>query len=441
MAVTQSPGFFAVSADGHPHVFLVDAEGDLRRWTGKNNGWLSFAQPGVDLAQVPIAFASRHRDWLIGWTGVPGSEQPGSDADPLGDRKHFDPEEPVLADADGVGDEPERPYPLGELVQEPEPFRDGPLEPESDSRFFDLVDTVLGSMFNKTILHIFAMGTNGTLWCRYFDGYNWTPQWQNFGTGFAPVSPTVAVRRGKVNLWAVRPNGDLWERYNDGHNWSSWHSFSAPGCTSAASVYVWGDRKKMTLLAPRADGAVYERWFDGHNWSSWKPFGHNPDAVEQICHTRFHPVLVDRHGRIRDRYHDGWNWADGWGNPLGSGGLARQTPVSFLRGTPTQKYMYARGRDGLVWEWYQGSGGWQSKPWSDFKAGDISLACSQYTSTTPGFESGGIHYPPHENDERIDLFAIDTHGRLRHRHRGRNGWSASWADRGPTSTRQLSNLG
>ncbi|MEU6189203.1 hypothetical protein [Nocardia sp. NPDC047038] len=411
MAVTQKPGIFAAIGDAHPHVFGVNSAGALWRWTGKDNKWLNFGD--MDFAQVPIAMASRNRDWLIGWTRADGQTV---EQDP-----------PPQTDGDDDVYQPE-----GQFVEDALPADAPPPEqPDGGERVFDLIDTVLGNLFNKTIIHLFAMGRNGTLYCRYFDGYNWSPAWTVFGTGFAPVSPCVAVRRGKLNVFAVRPNGDVLERYNDGHNWSpGWTTF-ARNATTAAAVHV-RDKKKINLLAPTTNdgGRVYERYFDGYNWSPWKPFGPNIDARTPASFGRMQPMLVDGNGYVRDRYWDGYNWSPNWGRPANSGVVTPVRPVHFERGVPKQKYIYVRGMDGCIWEYYQGSGGWLApKQWSTFTTLEWSPASCQYTRYEPGFESGGIYFPSHVSAERVHLFAVDSNGRLRQRRRTNNGWEA-WVDRG-----------
>jgi hypothetical protein len=196
-------------------------------------------------------------------------------------------------------------------------------------------------------INLFVRGLDGRLWERYWNGTSWT--WVNTGKGI--VGRVAAVMRGnrastsganvRINLFAQGTDGKLWERYWNGSAWS-WVDTGKPADGEPLALIrgntdsVDGADVRINLFAPVLQATVsggptphthydirlWERYWNGAAWA-WVDTGRDirgrPAAivrgdVEEVATSglRINLWVAGDDGRLWERYWNGsaWAWAD-----------------------------------------------------------------------------------------------------------------------------------
>jgi extracellular elastinolytic metalloproteinase len=182
-------------------------------------------------------------------------------------------------------------------------------------------------------INLFARGTDGKLWERYWGGSSWT--WVDTGKAVLE-SPVVIARRGlggadpadlRINLFVRGADGNLWERYWGG---SSWRWVDTEKAISGQPVpLVRGDVDnadarglRINLFVRGADGKLWERYWSGSSWS-WVDTGKLVDGAPIALvrgntastsggDVRINLFVRGADGKLWERYWSGssWSWVD-----------------------------------------------------------------------------------------------------------------------------------
>jgi hypothetical protein len=196
-------------------------------------------------------------------------------------------------------------------------------------------------------INLFVRGADGRLWERYWDGAAWS--WVDTGKGVRGRVATIL--RGnqrstdgadiRINLFAEGTDGKLWERYWDGGNWS-WVDTGKPAVGEPVAV-VRGNADSVDPAAIRInlfvpvletsssggptphrhfDVRLWERYWNGAAWT-WVDTGRDirskPAAIargdiEDVAadDLRINLWVAGEDGKLWERYWDGasWSWVD-----------------------------------------------------------------------------------------------------------------------------------
>jgi hypothetical protein len=196
-------------------------------------------------------------------------------------------------------------------------------------------------------INLFVRGADGRLWERYWNGGSWT--WIDTGKGIR--GRVAAIQRGnrrstnggdiRINLFAEGTDGTLWERYWDGGSWA-WIDTGKPAVGEPLAI-VRGNADtvdptaiRINLFVPvlettSSGGTTPHRHFDVHLWerywngAAWtwvdtgldirsKPAAIARGDVEDVAANdlRINLWVAGEDGRLWERYWDGasWSWVD-----------------------------------------------------------------------------------------------------------------------------------
>jgi hypothetical protein len=196
-------------------------------------------------------------------------------------------------------------------------------------------------------INLFVRGADGHLWEQYWDGAKWT--WVDTGKGVR--GRVTAIARGdrlstnggdiRINLFAEGTDGNLWERYWDGAKWT-WVDTGKPAVGEPLAI-VRGNLNSVdpaavrinlfvpVLLTTSSGGTTPHRHFDIHLWElywngfawTWvdtgldirnKPVAIVRGNVENVAagDLRINLWVAGEDGQLWERYWDGssWSWVD-----------------------------------------------------------------------------------------------------------------------------------
>ena len=193
-------------------------------------------------------------------------------------------------------------------------------------------------------INLFVRGRDGRLWERYWDGAGWS--WVDTGKGVR--GRVAAVLRGnrrstdagavRINLFAEGTDGQLWERYWDGAAWS-WIDTGKPAVGEPFAVVrgnvdsVDAGAVRINLFVPvlvttssggttphrHFDIRLWERYWNGAAWT-WvdtgldirsKPTAVTRGDVEDVAadDLRINLWVTGEDGKLWERYWNGASWA------------------------------------------------------------------------------------------------------------------------------------
>jgi hypothetical protein len=149
-------------------------------------------------------------------------------------------------------------------------------------------------------LHLWAVGADGNLYNHYYDGtWHWVNH-GNDGVSLWPYSSTgVTVYDDPVSgthqlqVWARGSDGNLYNRYYDGDwHWAD-HGSGGAALSTGPAVWVYDDPvsggHQLQVWAAGVDGNLYNHYYDG-SWywdNHGNPFGpapHGPTTPPALHH-------------------------------------------------------------------------------------------------------------------------------------------------------------
>jgi hypothetical protein len=236
-------------------------------------------------------------------------------------------------------------------------------------------------------MDMFARGSDGALWHRYFSSGSWS-NWSSLGgslaTGAGPGADSWA--NGRMDVVGRAPGGNITHWWYDG----TWHSGDNLGGTftgdpDIASMYSG----HIDVFARGTDGALWHKYEAGGVWSGWSSLGGSLASDSGVGAVSWGNGRIDVVGRAPNNTVTHW-WYDGtWHSGDNLGGNITGTPDISSRASGVLD-IWARGTDGtLQHKWYiNGWSGWEG------------LGGSMASGSGPGAVSWA--------DGRIDVFGRTT---------------------------------
>lgn len=207
------------------------------------------------------------------------------------------------------------------------------------------------SSWGSNRLDVFARGTEGALWHRYFSG-GWQP-WEK--QGGSPEGGPGAVSWGlnRIDVVTRLANNTIQHWYYEG---SGWASDNLGGTISSdADISSWGPNR-LDIFARGSGGELLHKYWAGSGWSGWENMGGSivggPSAVS------WGPNRIDVVARATNNTIEHWYWTGaGWTHD-NLGGNVTSSPDISSWGT-NRLDVFARGADGALWhQYWSGSGTW-----------------------------------------------------------------------------------
>ena len=193
-------------------------------------------------------------------------------------------------------------------------------------------------------MNVFVRGMDGHLWERHWNGSSWT--WIDTGRGVRGrvVALTRGNRRGasdaevRINVFAQGTDGNLWERYWNGSSWR-WVNTGRPVDGQPVALLrgnvdsVHGADIRINLLVPvlqtsasggtsphrHYDTRLWERYWNGAQWT-WVDTGRNIRSTPAVLahgdiedvgtrDLRLHLWAAGEDGKLWQRSWNGSSWA------------------------------------------------------------------------------------------------------------------------------------
>ncbi|KAK0609425.1 hypothetical protein B0T14DRAFT_386705, partial [Immersiella caudata] len=269
---------------------------------------------------------------------------------------------------------------------------------------------------------LFARGTNFEMWYRSFTNNTWTARWASLGGTFLSSPRAVSVRDGRIDVFAVsdKDQGPYSKTYQTGAwagKWTPLSSGSNDRMLSEISVCSRG-LDNIHVVTLNGSNVAFHKWTD--DGVVWRP--------QQKT----------------------WDMIGGYSNSTVEVGCTEETVdlVAYLRKSGGGYGMAIKRRKGTAWVgWSEASGSYKGNPtiiegaegaelfgvaedgsvrWRQWKAG---------MNESIGEEKnlGGTFMSAVEavrtSKDRLDIFAVWTDARLRHRARIGAVWG-EWNDLG-----------
>jgi hypothetical protein len=172
-------------------------------------------------------------------------------------------------------------------------------------------------------LDVFACSYDGTVVHRVFAASAWGA-WQALGSAGSGCSGLDAVSWGPGRLdVVVRDGANLYHRSMSGETWSGWTTLANAGTFSVSSLPTLVSRKpgELTLFVRNGSSDIQARAFANNAWGSWESLGSPvsgtlgvPEAVASESTTQ--PV-----GTAHVFAHGGWDFG-AWGRTIFNGGMS-----------------------------------------------------------------------------------------------------------------------
>lgn len=272
----------------------------------------------------------------------------------------------------------------------------------------NLTSSPAAASFARQRLDVFARGSDGHLWQRYWDGrwHDWVdlgrilvkaglgtkghvvPGIKRIKRPLASAPACIAKEQRRLDCFMRDPDGRLWQRWwsrSDG--WSRWTPLGGR-ITSAPAAASW-DSGRIDLFARDGRHRLIHKWWNGKRWSDWvkrdevgpMKLTSAPAAVARAGTTRIDLFVRGSGDKLWHSRWDGQRWQR-WAD---LGGELASAPGVCSWGRDRLD-VFARGRDGglhHIW--------WNGKRWSRWQRLGGELTSAPACVARPG--------------GRIDVFA------------------------------------
>ncbi len=242
-------------------------------------------------------------------------------------------------------------------------------------------------------------------------------------SAMASAPAAVSSAQGRLDVFAKGTNGNLYHRSFQ-NKWSNWENFGKPSSTitvASAPAAVSSAQGRLDVFVRGSDGQLWQlSYANGRHWSSQgMPAGitiaqNTAPAAASWGSSRLDVFVLGTDGQLWQKYYqNGWHWT------------AIGKPTKGLQGSPgalatnTWGYpridVFIRGADGALYQkWYNGR--WQ--PWQFAEtAGRVAQSSGNAKYGTSLYSPAAVS----SGKNRLDVFYIDTNGRLQQKH-----WDGSW---------------
>jgi hypothetical protein len=270
-------------------------------------------------------------------------------------------------------------------------------------------------------LDSFAVGFDGNLYHRWWDGAHWGPgvgvSPEHLGGGNLINSPSaVSWAANRLDVFAIGSNGNLYHKAGDGSNWlpdPNLEDLGGGNLINSPSGVSWA-ANRLDIFAIGSDGNLYHKYWDGSNWGPGGGLENlgggnliNSPSVVSWAANRLDIFAIGSDGNLYHKYWDGSNWGPGGGlEALGGGNLVSSPSADSW--APGRLDIFAFGSDGLLYhKWWDGS-------WGPFGVvfGPLEILGGGNFVKSPSV----VSWAPN----RLDVFALGWDGNLYHL-----GWDGS----------------
>jgi len=208
-------------------------------------------------------------------------------------------------------------------------------------------------------LDIFARGSDGALWHRYWNYGSWGPWEKMPGPSIVGGPGAVSWDYGRIDVVARTndANNTLTHWYWNGATWA--YDNLGGVNTSDPDISSWSGNR-LDVFARGSDGKLWHRYW---NYGSWGPWGSRggPTIVGGPGAVSWNPNRIDVVARTNDANntltHWYWNGATWAYDNLG--GVNTSDPDIASTG-PNDLEIFARGSDGMIWQKTWNGFGWGS---------------------------------------------------------------------------------
>jgi hypothetical protein len=120
-------------------------------------------------------------------------------------------------------------------------------------------------------LDIFAVGTNGALYHKWWDGANWGPSltgYEFMDGGISRDPAVVSWDHDRLDVLVIGTDSALWHKAWDGKQWSPsiiGYEYLGGFITSKPAVASW-DHDRIDVFVIGGDSALYHKAWDGTSW-------------------------------------------------------------------------------------------------------------------------------------------------------------------------------
>ena len=218
----------------------------------------------------------------------------------------------------------------------------GILDPDEEDE--EISDPAAVS-WGRNRIDLFATGTSGRLWHKWWDGTRWLG-WKDLGGDLAGPPAVSSWATNRLDVFAPGAEGDLQHIFWAGSGWSSWESLGGviEGRPAAVS---WGPNR-IDVFVRGADDAMWHKWWDGLRWVGWKSLGgvlrSGPAAASWDQH-RLDVFVRGTDDALWQRTWDGRQWVP-W---TPRGGVLRSDPATAGWGG-NRIDVFVRGTDDQLWQ-------------------------------------------------------------------------------------------
>jgi hypothetical protein len=259
-------------------------------------------------------------------------------------------------------------------------------------------------------LDIFAIGLDGNLYHRWWDGSAWNGP-QNLGGAILINSPSlVSWTANRLDVFSIGSDGNLYHHYQDAGVWHGPENLGGGQLINSPSAVSWA-ANRLDIFAIGSDGAFYHKAWNGSAWNvGLENLGgtnliNSPSAVAWAAN-RLDIFAIGGDGVLYHKWWDGNSWNAGLEN-LGSGKIANSP--SAVAWATNRLDIFAVGSDGVLYHKY-----WDGKAWNS------------------GFENLGdstlINSPSAVawSANRLDVFALSYAGNLHHFYWDGSAWHSQF---------------
>jgi hypothetical protein len=252
-------------------------------------------------------------------------------------------------------------------------------------------------------LDAFAIGFDGNLYHRWWDGSSWGGP-ENLGGGNLINSPSaVSWAANRLDVFAVGSDGNLYHKWWDGSGWGGPENLGGGNLINSPSGVSWA-ANRLDVFAVGSDGNLYHKWWDTSGWGGPENLSggnliNSPSAVSWATN-RLDVFAVGSDGSL---YHKWWGGSS-WGGPENLGGSNLINSPSGVSWATNRLDVFAVGSDGILYHTWWGGSSW---------GGPENLGGGNLVNS-PSVASWATN--------RLDVFAVGSDGNLYHKWWGGSSW-------------------
>lgn len=300
--------------------------------------------------------------------------------------------------------------------------------------------------FVDDTLHLFARGRDGAMWTRVYDGSSWTGSWKSLGGNFQsqPESAVWGLNRKRISVLGVSRDGGkvMTKAYRNGTWESEWLYTNATTNSPITACYIpfrTGNSEYVDTFArspaSSEQGLMTSRLF-GEDDPGFKKSPNYPNQYSDKWETHNLGGILGSSIAVACRLMDS---------------LITQDLIMYQRGTRSVAHTQRREPNARLMTWNDRGGSF---------AGEPVIAASSNSETDPRIDffgtgqdkkmyhfgwSKSANYTPLESiggefqsvpvvlvttSSRLDVLAVGTDDRLKHRAYINSKWAGEWEDLG-----------